>query len=134
MLVFFFYHRRLFHSYEVHWARAAVAIIESRMNAAAAGLAPVQPLQVAVEELLACDAHCCKKRLRSAGGLRPAVVLALKLRRWVSEAHKWNTQIAAWLRQNASVRNSDALAALLAKVPPPSLYFRPSAVTSWLVC
>jgi hypothetical protein len=40
----------------------------------------------------------------------------MKLKRWVSDAHKWNTEAAVWLRQHASVRNSDTLAALLAKV------------------
>ena len=100
----------------MQWARAAVAIIESRNNAAVAGEKPAQPFQASVEELLSCDAQCCKKRINSRGGLRPAVVLAMKLRRWISEAHKWNTEAAVWLRQHATVRNSDTLAALLAKV------------------
>lgn len=100
----------------MQWARAAVAIIESHNNAANAGEKSVQPLQGTVEELLSCDAQCCKKRIDARGGLRPAVVLAMKLKRWVSDAHKWNTEAAVWLRQHASVRNSDTLAALLAKV------------------
>ncbi len=118
----------------MQWARAAVAIIESRINAAAAGCPPPQPLQVSVEELLGCDANCCKKRLRSTGDLRPAVIIALKLRRWVSEAHKWNTEAAAWLRQNATVRNSDALAVLLTKVLSPSPTFPNDSLDVVPVC
>ncbi len=112
----------------MQWARAAVAIIESRVQSSV-GAVPVQPLQGAVEELLGCDAQCCKKRIDSRGGLRPAVVLALKLRRWVSDAHMWNTQAAVWLRQNASVRNSDALAALLVKVLPVYICPQPQPLT-----
>ena len=86
------------------------------MNAAAGGLQSPKPSQAAVEELLSCDAQCCKKKINARGSLRPAVVLALKLRRWVSDAHKWNTDNAVWLRQNASARSSEALEALLVKV------------------
>ncbi len=100
----------------MQWARAAVAIIEARNNATIAGEKSVQPLQDTVEKLLSCDVQCCKKRVHSRGGLRPAVVLALKLKQWVSDAHKWNTEAAVWHRQHASVRNSDTLAALVAKV------------------
>jgi hypothetical protein len=61
--------------------------------------------------------------------------IAVKLKRWIGDAHKWNTEAAGdfcnmkctlntkiviqylvWHRQHASVRSSDALAALLAKV------------------
>ncbi len=112
----------------MQWARAAVAIIESRVQSSGGAL-PVQPFQGALEELLGCDAQCCKKRIDSRGGLRPAVVLALKLRRWVSDAHAWNTQAAVWLRQNATVRNSDALAALLVKVFPVNLCPKPQPLT-----
>jgi hypothetical protein len=106
----------------VHWSRTAVAIIESRVAAAAGWTQSEKPLQAAVEDLLSCDVHCCKKKIDAKGNLRPAVVLALKLRRWVSDAHKWNTDNAVWMRQNVSARSSDALAALLVKVcPAPTL-------------